>query len=54
MTHVLKRYVPSEENVEKYNEIYATWDSCYSGLSQGTFERIYQYQKKEAKQASVK
>lgn len=32
MTHVLKRYEPNEENVEKYTEIYRKWDECYTSL----------------------
>ena len=44
MTHVLKEYIPNDKNKQKYNEIYAMWDECYQGLSQGAFKMIHNYQ----------
>ena len=44
MTHVLKKYEPDEGNKSAYDEIYGIWDECYHGLSQGAFQKIYQYQ----------
>ena len=44
MTHVLKTYIPDEENAARYSEVFGMWDECYTGLSQGAFKRIYAYQ----------
>lgn len=44
MTHVLKQYVPNDDNLRKYNEVYRIWDECYKNLSQGSFKEIYSYQ----------
>lgn len=44
MTHVLKKYVPDEENKSKYDEIYSMWNECYQCLSLKAFRKIHEYQ----------
>ena len=46
MTHVLKQYIPNEENVRRYSEVYRLWDNCYRGLSGSAFRNIYDFQTK--------
>lgn len=46
MTHVLKEYIPSEEDKGIYDEVYSIWDDCYKGLCQKAFKKIYDYQVK--------
>ncbi len=54
MTHMLKRYIPNDENVEKYNKTYSIWNRCYSDLSESGFKQIYDYQVRERAQAGIR
>ncbi len=44
MVHVEQHYVPDEENKEWYNRIYEIWNTCYNGLSEEAYKKIFNYQ----------